>query len=157
MLWSDFVIGGGIGLLSDSEKRLERLWLHGSWSCSPSLREYYFSVYSNTPRATARPHWLCREFYTDRLPSPRTGRIGRALQGSAVTCCWSTSAMTRAAERLNAPMIRGRLIPGSINCRRTPSKAPVESSASCCARKQEAAPAAHSTPPSPPGQQPILQ
>src|SRR3954447_17379787 len=100
MLWSDFVIGGRSGLLSDSESRLERLWLHGSWSCSPSLREDYFSAYSNTPRATAGPHWQCREFYTDRLPSSRTGRIGRALQGSAVTCCWSTSAKTRAAARL---------------------------------------------------------
>ena len=61
MLWSEFVIGDESGLLSDSESRIERLWLHGSWSCSPSLREYRFSTYSNTPRATARPHWQCRE------------------------------------------------------------------------------------------------
>src|SRR3954454_23935001 len=104
MLWSDFVIGSGSGLLSDSESRIERLWLHGSWSCSPSLWEYRFSACSDMPRATARPHWPCQEFYTDRLPSPRTGRIGRAFQGDAVTYCRSTSAMTRAAERLNATM-----------------------------------------------------
>src|SRR3954454_14600500 len=138
MPWSEFVIGTERDLLSDSESRIERLWLHGSWSCSPSLRDYRFSTYSDTPRATARPHWQCLESYTDRLLSPRTGRIGRALQGYAVTCCRHTSAMTRAAARLNRPMIR-RLIPGSLNYRWTPSKTPVRSSASCCARKQEAA------------------
>ena len=137
MLWSELITGGESGLVSDSECRIERSWLHGSWSCSPSLREYRFSTYSDTPRATARPHWQCRESYTDRLLSPRTGRIGRALQGYAVTCCRHTSAMTRAAARLNTPMIR-RLIPGSLNYRWTPSKTPVRSSASCCARKQEA-------------------
>src|SRR3954447_13191246 len=106
MLWSEFRIGNESDLLSDSESRIERLWLHGSWSCWPSLGEYRFLAYSDTPRATARPHWKCRESYTDRLPSPRTGRTGRAFQGNAVTCCRSTSAMTRAAERLNATMIR---------------------------------------------------
>src|SRR4051812_46529891 len=96
-----------------------------------------FSTYNDTPRATARPHWQCREPYTDRLLSPKTGGIGRALQGYAVTCCRHTSAMTRAAARLNTPMIR-RLIPGSLNYRWTPSKTPVKGTASCCARKQEA-------------------
>ena len=47
--------------------------------------------------------------------------------------------MTRAAAQLNPPMIRRRLIPGSLNCRPTPSKTPVKSRASRCARKQEAA------------------
>src|SRR4051794_10110634 len=113
MLWSEFVIGNESSLLSDSESRIERLWLHGSWSCLLSLRDYRFSTYRNTPRATARPHWQCRESYTDRLLSPRTGRIWRALQGYAVTCCRRTNAMTRAAARLNAPMIPRQLIPGS--------------------------------------------
>src|SRR3954447_14278827 len=81
MLWSEFLNGDESRLLSDWESRIERLWPHGSWSCSPSLREYRLSAYSDTPRATARPHWQCPEFYTDRLPSPRTGKIGRAFSG----------------------------------------------------------------------------
>src|SRR4051794_14060991 len=122
MPWSEFLIDGGSSLLSNSEGKVERLCVHGSWSCSLSPRDYYLSAYSDMPRATARPYWQCRELYTDRLPSPRTGKIGRglgrALQGYAVTCCRSTSAMTQ----LNAPTIRQRLIPGSPNYRRTPSK-----------------------------------
>src|SRR5215217_1025872 len=108
MLWSEFVFGGESGLLSDSKSRIERLWLHGSYSCSLSLRYYRSSTYINTPRATARPPCQYRESCTDRLPSPRTGRIRRALQGHAITCCRRTSAITRAATRLNSPMMMTR-------------------------------------------------
>src|SRR3954454_21860293 len=99
MLWSEFLIGDESGLLSDSESRIERLWPHGSWSYSSSLREHRFSACSDTPRTTARPHWKSRESCTDRLPLPKTGTSGRALQGDAVTCCRRTSAMMRVAER----------------------------------------------------------
>src|SRR3954465_13883399 len=68
-----------------------------------------------------------------------TGRIWRALQGYAITCCWCGRTMTRATAQPNPPIIRWRPIPEGINCLGTPSKTRVTSGVSWCARKQAAA------------------
>ena len=77
MLWSEFVIGGESGLLSNSESRIERLWLHGSCSCSLSLRDYR-SQHTSILREPLPDHTVNTE-----NPAPTACRH-RGLGGSGV-------------------------------------------------------------------------